>query len=46
VEQSQTFFDVTTQVTLAASLLVSAAAYVVMRVYLRKIFRGANARRR
>ena len=42
MEQSQTFFDVTTQVTLAASLLVSAAAYVVMRVYLRKIFRESQ----
>ena len=42
MEQSQTFFDAATRVTLAASLLVSAAAYVVMRVYLRKIFRESQ----
>jgi hypothetical protein len=39
VEQSQTLFSAAALITLAASLLVSAAAYVVMRFYLRAIFR-------
>jgi MFS family permease len=42
VEQSQSLFDVATLITLAASLLVSAAAFAVMRFYLRAIFRESQ----
>ena len=36
------FFDTTTWITLGAALLVSAAAFVVMRLYVRKIFRESQ----
>jgi hypothetical protein len=42
VEQSQTLFDSATLLTLAASLAVSAAAFIVMRFYLRAIFRESQ----
>ena len=42
MEQSQTLFDAATLITMAASLLVSAAAFLVMRFYLRAIFRESQ----
>ena len=40
MEHSESFLDAWTWIPLAASLLVSAGAFVVMRFYLRAIFRG------
>lgn len=42
MDQPQSLFDATTWITLTASLLVSAAAFVVMRFYLRAIFRESQ----